>query len=210
MFLIVTAIVTSLGSLSTQNTSARHILPLETSIAVIAAYFYSQFVDIMKTSQADKKEVPYDVIQRIRYSDWFITTPIMLFALCIMLAHDGKQTLRFSTLIYIVICNTLMLAVGYAGEIQKLEKKKACIIGFIFFALIFYTIYTMFIYARPVSRVGVFLFYYFVIIWTLYGIVYLMDDKEKNVIFNVLDMFAKAFVGIFFWIYFTKAAVVDI
>ena len=33
---------------------------------------------------------------------------------------------------------------------------------------------------------------------------YFYDEVTKNVIFNVLDLFSKCFVGIFFWAYYTK------
>ena len=31
-----------------------------------------------------------------------------------------------------------------------------------------------------------------------------MDEVAKNVAFNILDLFAKCFVGIFFWAYYTQ------
>jgi len=48
------------------------------------------------------------------------------------------------------------------------------------------------------------LFYSFVILWAFYGVFYQMDDITKNVGYNVLDLFSKCFVGIFFVAYFTK------
>ena len=47
----------------------------------------------------------------------------------------------------------------------------------------------------------------FVILWALYGVAYWMEEKKKNVSYNVLDLFSKCFVGIFFWAYFTKSLV---
>ena len=44
-------------------------------------------------------------------------------------------------------------------------------------------------------------------LWALYGVAYWMDERRKNVAYNVLDLFSKCFVGIFFWAYFTKAIV---
>ena len=30
------------------------------------------------------------------------------------------------------------------------------------------------------------------------------DEEEKNIGYNILDLFAKCFVGIFFWAYYAK------
>jgi len=43
----------------------------------------------------------------------------------------------------------------------------------------------------------------FVALWSIYGIAYLMDEKTKNFIYNILDVLAKCFVGVFLWLYFT-------
>ena len=51
------------------------------------------------------------------------------------------------------------------------------------------------------------LYWAFVVFWSLYGVAYWLDEKEKNVMYNVLDLFSKCFVGIFFWAYFTKTLV---
>jgi hypothetical protein len=37
----------------------------------------------------------------------------------------------------------------------------------------------------------------------MYGVVYYMDEYNKNRITNVLDMIAKAGVGIVLWLYYT-------
>ena len=63
---------------------------------------------------------------------------------------------------------------------------------------------------RPIRVLGKFnfdnsmLFSVFLVLWSLYGVFYFLDDIPKNVGFNVLDLFSKCFVGIFFWAYFTK------
>jgi hypothetical protein len=32
-----------------------------------------------------------------------------------------------------------------------------------------------------------------------------MEEENKNIGYNVLDLFSKCFVGLFFWAYFTKS-----
>ena len=48
------------------------------------------------------------------------------------------------------------------------------------------------------------LYWAFFILWSMYGVLYMMDEKTKNVGFNIIDLCAKCFVGIFFWAYFPK------
>jgi len=47
----------------------------------------------------------------------------------------------------------------------------------------------------------------FVVLWAIYGILYYFDEKMKNIGYNVLDLLAKCFVGIFFWAYYAKVFV---
>ena len=54
---------------------------------------------------------------------------------------------------------------------------------------------------------NVLIFVAFFIFWSIYGLLYLLDEEheeEKNTGYNILDLFSKCFVGIFFWAYFTK------
>ena len=44
----------------------------------------------------------------------------------------------------------------------------------------------------------------FVFLWAFYGVFYFFDSVTRNVGYNVLDLFSKCFVGIFFWAYYTK------
>lgn len=50
-------------------------------------------------------------------------------------------------------------------------------------------------------------YFVFLVTWSIYGIVYMLDDEQKNVSYHVLDWVAKALVGILFWMYFTGAVV---
>ena len=52
------------------------------------------------------------------------------------------------------------------------------------------------------------IFWAFVVFWSGYGILYKANEKTKNIGYNVLDLFSKCFVGIFFWAYLTKVLVI--
>ena len=37
----------------------------------------------------------------------------------------------------------------------------------------------------------------FVILWAIYGLIYESEDDKRNIGYNILDLFSKCFVGIF-------------
>ena len=47
------------------------------------------------------------------------------------------------------------------------------------------------------TNLGTTLFWYFVIVWGLYGVAACLSYKLKNVSYNILDLFAKNFFGLF-------------
>ena len=49
------------------------------------------------------------------------------------------------------------------------------------------------------------LFFCFALIWTLYGVAYYFTDvKMKNRMYNILDVIAKVFFGIYVWIFYSN------
>jgi bacteriorhodopsin len=200
VLLITTGTITLVEALATTNAAIRHIMNLETCISIIAAYFYSQFVNKVTTANA---VVNWKEINDMRYNDWFITTPLMLLALMLALSYNNKQSVHFTTYLGAVILNFGMLYTGYLGDIQTISKTTGCILGFIFFAALFALIY--FTFVKGSSRSFNFiLFGIYFIIWGLYGVVYLLDEENKNILYNILDVTAKCFVGLGLWTYFTK------
>jgi hypothetical protein len=80
------------------------------------------------------------------------------------------------------------------GELGKLSAKISTFFGFIPFVIMFYIIYQK--YAQYTS-IGITTFYYFVSVWGLYGIAALMNYQNKNIMYNVLDLFSKNFFALF-------------
>ena len=114
---------------------------------------------------------------QIRYIDWILTTPLLLYELSNILNIKNK-TIQ----IIIQICNLLMFYFGWLGEIQPKKRFLFCFLGFIPLVIIF-SIY----------------YYYFLIIWSMYGIVYL-KKKNRAVYYNVLDILSKSIFG-FIYLY---------
>ena len=196
-FLMTTATITFIEAIRTKNPKIRNILNLETCISVVAAFYYGLFV-------ADLKEgVDYEKINVTRYVDWSITTPIMLLVLVLALLYNNKRgPMSFISFVIILFLNYLMLGFGYVGEIGLLDKNWANTFGFIAFFALYYFIYDRYIAGKN-NKDNNILFGAFVFLWALYGVFYNMDSVARNVGYNILDLFSKCFVGIFFWAYFT-------
>lgn len=199
VLLLTTGTLTFIEAISTNDKHIRHIMNVETCISIVAAYFYSQFIAKIN----NQSTIPYKEINLTRYTDWFITTPLMLLALCLVLSFNDKEKLRLSNYAIIIVLNFLMLAFGYMGETKQLDKRYAQILGFIFFFALFGFIWFAFL-TDTKSLYSIVIYTIFIVIWSIYGLVYLLDEETKNTIFNILDTIAKCFVGIFFWLYFAK------
>ena len=196
-FLMTTATITFIEAIRTKNPKIRNILNLETCISVVAAFYYGQFVEDLKSG------VDYEKINVTRYVDWSITTPIMLLVLVLAFLYNSKKgPMRFSNFLIILLFNYLMLGFGYVGEIGMLDKTWANTFGFLAFFALYYFIYVKYIAGKNNNDNNM-LFGAFVFLWALYGVFYTMDSVTRNVGYNVLDLFSKCFVGIFFWAYFT-------
>jgi len=199
VLLITTATITFIEAIRTTSPTIRHIFNLETCISVVAGYFYGIF--IQKTSQKDK--VDWSEITKIRYNDWAITTPMMLLALCLVLSYNSKTVIHLPIMLTIIALNYGMLLLGYLGEINVIDRLAADIFGFMLFFGMFYIIYYNFIRQRPeysnLVMYGLYLF-----IWTLYGLVYMLNEEWKNITMNILDLTAKCLVGLGLWVYYTR------
>lgn len=202
VFLMTTATITFIESIGTSDPKVRHILNLETCISVVATFFYSKFADMI-----DVKNINYKEINVNRYTDWMITTPLMLWVLCLAFVYNTKDTFHVKSFIVILILNFAMILTGYFGEIGVITNRSiANIIGFVFFIALYGYIYFKYLYKKN-NFDNKMIFGAFVVLWTFYGVFYQMDEVSKNVGYNVLDLLSKCFVGIFFWAYFTKSLV---
>ena len=195
-----TATITFIEAIRTKDMKIRNILNLETCISVVAAFFYGKFVHSLET----EKEINYAKINDTRYTDWAITTPIMLLVLVLALLYNNKSgAMKFSSYLLILLLNYGMLGMGYIGELGLLSKTNSNIAGFGFFAAMYGFIYYKYLHKKYNFDNSI-LFWAFVILWAFYGVVYMMDEVTKNVAYNVLDLLSKCFVGIFFWAYYAK------
>jgi len=204
VLLLTTGTITFIEALATKNQMIRHIMNLETCISIIAGYFYSVFINKITTVAGT---IDYKDINDMRYNDWFITTPLMILVVMVSLSYNNNESVHIGTYITAVILNFGMLYSGYLGDQKKISKAAGCIIGFIFFIGLFGLIYFNFVRGSG-KAFNFILFSIYTFIWGLYGFVYLLEEEDKNIMYNVLDVTAKCFVGLGLWAYFTKILVV--
>ena len=178
----------------------RQLLLLEFIVQIVESFFYIWlYFNFNEVSNVTPK----------RYIDWAITTPTMLIELIIYLIYlkdkeSGADVRKLnllnlliensSAISYVLFLNWLMLIFGYLGEVKILDTLTGVLLGFVPFLIYYAIIY--FKYAIQ-SKSGWKLFWYFFIFWSLYGVVALLPYYIKNALYNILDLFAKNFFGLF-------------
>jgi hypothetical protein len=146
-------------------------------------------------------------ITKYRYYDWFITTPSMLLTLMAYLeiqsTNDSISLIEFIKKYFLVILvvfilNWIMLGFGLLGELGYMDQRKSALLGFIPFVMYFWIIYSVFIKDKKnLTNSQKQIYFYFLIVWSIYGIAAFMNYEVKNSMYNILDLFAKNFFGLF-------------
>lgn len=171
----------------------KDLLKVELFVQIIEFMFYSWLIFSFTKSQN---------ITPFRYLDWAITTPLMLMTLSAFLSHDGSKTrlrdflsTHTNSLVLIFFLNAAMLFFGLMGELGVLNKYTSTALGFIPFALNFKYIKDTFLQSPDLLKNIV--FYWFVVVWGMYGVFAVMPYTVKNTGYNILDLFSKNFFGLF-------------
>ena len=172
----------------------RELLTMEVSVQLVQMVFYIWLVLNFAT-------IPN--ITPHRYYDWIVTTPIMLITLMAFLDKDKYTGIidyiknNKSDIIQVIGANMVMLLFGLMGELGYIEYTQAIILGFIPFLYYYNLIYQKYIKDKNPTIERKSLFWFFFIVWTLYGFAALMSYNVKNSSYNILDLFAKNLTGLF-------------
>ena len=191
--------VLRLPTISPELKLLRELLLLEFIVQIVEGTFYVWLVFAISSAAN---------ITINRYWDWFITTPTMLITFSTFLIYlrfkEGGVTdiPSFTSIISdnlktyssIVLLNAAMLLFGYLGELKKISLFTSVFGGFIPFFMMFYLIYENF---AKYTDLGTMMFWYFFIVWGLYGVAACLSYNLKNISYNILDLFAKNFFGLF-------------
>lgn len=198
---VITGLVSLQGitiSLPPEHEILTKALALETIVQFVEFAFYIWFVLRFNLQK----------MAATRYFDWVITTPTMLFTTMLFMKYQSLVESKKDTTITITnfikehkhdifvvfFANLFMLIPGYLGEIGLLNRYIATTIGFMFFYISFTVIYKN--YAKY-SELGKHLYTFLIVVWALYGVIYLLPVSEKNIGFNILDIIAKNFFGLY-------------
>lgn len=187
----------------------KQLLGLELAVQAIEGAFY---VWLYKNIATVKNITPK------RYADWALTTPTMLITLVAYIIYlNSQQTgqgqndspslslmqiLRENAapIAQIVGLNWLMLLFGYLGEVNVIPLVAGVALGFLPFIAYFYIIYERFIRTTGevnVNPTSLKIYAYFLVFWSLYGVVAVLPYTIKNTIYNIIDLFSKNFFGLF-------------
>ena len=184
-------------------TLIKQLLGLEVAVQAVEGSFYAWlYYNISTVKNITPK----------RYADWAITTPTMLVTLVAYIVYlnsdkgegKGNESLSLIQILreyavpiaQIVGLNWLMLLFGYLGEIGVIPLVAGVALGFLPFLAYFYIIYERFIHNTN-NTTSIKIYAYFLVAWSLYGIVAVLPYTLKNTIYNILDLFSKNFFGIF-------------
>jgi bacteriorhodopsin len=171
----------------------KDILKLEFVVQIIEFIFYIWMIINFKLIQ---NITPY------RYLDWIITTPTMLLTLIIFLSNKDNTSLKEYVsknklfIAKIFILNLIMLLFGLAGELNYVDYNTAIIAGFIPFIYYFKIIYDKYL----IDNTDVYktrIYWFFLIIWMIYGIVAILPYEQKNIAYNILDLFSKNLFSVY-------------
>jgi len=185
--------LTLIEALRTNNINVRHVMNIETTVSLVAGLAYSIFNEMIKQPTVNLHE-----ITKIRYIDWSITTPLII--LVILLFYGGSIHPLASVYGTLVLLNWGMLGFGYLGEEGIINRWAGCLVGFLFFIAMLYTLYSCCIPTKANHAV----FIIFAVIWSLYGIAYLFDEENKNIMYNILDVISKAIFGVVLYLFYGK------
>jgi bacteriorhodopsin len=133
-----------------------------------------------------------------RYSDWFITTPLMILSMAVYYIYESKKTFTFEKykkpLVQMFVANFIMLLAGFLAEKGLMDRTVALGIGFAAFGFVFKKLYDEFrteesdeIYKLLTS------------VWALYGLAFMLPDVQKNIMYNGLDLISKNFFAFFLY-----------
>jgi len=148
-----------------------------------------------------------DKMGGLRYIDWVITTPLMLFTTVLYMEYnntkdkgepiDVRSFLRINKnkLYKIFVNNLFMLLCGFLVEKKIISMYLGISLGFFFFYQTFMQIHTL----VGTNNKNILLFRFLVIVWGMYGFAAIMSDSNKNISYNLLDIVAKNFYGIYIY-----------
>lgn len=121
-------------------------------------------------------------LRPIRYFDWIITVPILMYQMFMFLKDDSKISRYVGSL----SCILIMLIAGWLGESGIWIKEYLGIIGTLF------SIYAFVVLADDIKSKDISFFITILCLWLFYPIVYFIPESEYTIIgYCIADISAK-------------------
>jgi bacteriorhodopsin len=200
-FMIFAFLFTLVSTIIVKKPELRRILYLECIVTFVSCCVYTLFnivltnVDTLQLTTT-KKEDLFALLNTLRYIGWYITTPIMMSVMSIVMANNLKMSFpSLNFLLFIVFLDYIMLFFGILGEIGVIDLIPAMILGFIPFLIMFYIVFMKYVYGKK-NTFNNFLFAFYFVLWTSYGMVYIINPETKTITTNSLDITSKGFLAI--------------
>lgn len=155
-------------------------------------------------------------VRLVRYADWFITVPLLLVA-ARQWSQPGEDVFT-KNVIVMLVSSCLMILFGFLG---KDTFSASYLVGFVFFAVTFYQLYKVMglnektaeeenqqqqqeqkklkHHPPPSRKRRLHLFLAMTVIWSLYGVAYLLPWEVKTISYNLLDVISKG--GFAVWLF---------
>lgn len=130
-------------------------------------------------------------LQRLRYLDWIITTPMLLRTLYLLAEEKGFAGSFLPALGF----NILMIVSGYIADfsISKRNRTIFLLLGFVAFAGVLKYVYEWGTYLKSQGSEVDDLLKFFYFGWTVYGLNFMTPNENlRQTIFNISDLFNKA------------------
>ena len=198
---IISTVITWEGlfkNLKSSDVVLKEILSIENIVQIIEFSFYlyiaSYNTDISRMGT-------------LRYLDWFVTTPTMLFTTIVYMEYNNVKnrgeildvkkfiSLNKIKMYKIFVNNFFMLVCGLLVEMNIINMYLGISLGFYFFYQTFKIIHT---YTKN-NVINDRLYAFLVIVWGLYGFAAMLSNKNKNISYNLLDLVAKNFYGLYIY-----------
>jgi bacteriorhodopsin len=202
---LITGVVEATGLLfevKSEDLIVKDILTMELLVQCIEFIFYLYLVYLIFLNKLHRNVTSH------RYLDWFITTPVMLIGFITLFKYlkNPSRNIRlfesiqeeYANILKIITANATMLGLGLASELSLINKDIGVTIGFLPFAYIFNLLYSE--YAK-FTTLSLGLYFFILIIWGGYGVAAFLPFSSKNSMYNILDLFAKNFYGLFLFVF---------
>ena len=148
----------------------------------------------------------------MRYLDWILSTPLMLFSLAFFFEHrrvfvarggisDPSAVFRAPGILGVFVFNNVMLFFGWALERTILclpSRRQLLAGGFVAFVGSFASLFT---YVDANDAVSNAVFWSTAVVWSLYGVAAALPYVEQQVTYNLVDIVSKNGYGIFVTVY---------